>query len=858
MKFSALVALGLTLLTAAGCMHSGKSVTAPEPQLTQKAVAPRTVCRPEPQLTDTRNLLVNSSFEFHPFMPHRNGRAISYAADYVPFWNADTATSLKVIRDSHIASNILPPFGVPCGVELRPGQSFHQFFTLPEANLLYGDTVSLSFYGYQESPGALKGEIRAMKIESADGTWSPKKDFKLRDARTFAKMSRGELVVAASAAAVSQTVKKTVEFKVDKFTIPGNYTPGKKSYSKDNNTVGLEVRFTNTSKKSVWIFAPSLVRGAKALRAVGTYRTIPEYYRHIPRTMQKLWKGEPVHILVMGSSIDRGSANPPLYPYDESPKSPKYKQPLSDSHTGFSTKLVGRPDLEPYFDWSNHYFSYAGRLKVELMKKFNLTGDKILMNFMAADGSCVGEAHSGLKQYCELLLPPAGGVNAHKAGFTWKQLYPGLFSRPEGPRPDLVIYGSGANEKTDTPNECAVFEGAIRYIQRNYPGVEFIGCIYQNRGGYTPNGSDMQAIAMRYQIPFIDFGLVNDRLTRLINPNAIGNSDGHPQAAIHYVWFKQLERAFECTGPVVAGFPQLHLPERVMPRSYNWEGEMKLYRAKDPRFFRPNAFIIDDSAFNCWANLTYKLPRGQKAPRGRVYVNGVEKGTGRSPIYYNHRNSYYRHGDLALGDRYVVEVSAPYAFNAMDTKLSPNRRYVGVESKLFSGVKKVTAFNSKTGFPYGRFVTVLQPGESCQVKLIGNAFAVAWVDTPEGGILQAEIDGKKVFEQPSNVPYVLLNKEKIFMENRKGIEGIPFGVHTVTLKAVKAPVTLMGVYSYDTRANTRSQRIIQDFACDGEYKFEPAFKAVPVVNTFGSLKVKSVTPLGAVFSGTGIFTATGE
>ena len=96
------------------------------------------------------------------------------------------------------------------------------------------------------------------------------------------------------------------------------------------------------------------------------------------------------------------------------------------------------------------------------------------------------------------------------------------------------------------------------------------------------------------------------------------------------------------------------------------------------------------------------------------------------------------------------------------------------------------------------------------------------------------------------------------MENRKGIEGIPFGVHTVTLKAVKAPVTLMGVYSYDTRANTRSQRVIQDFGCDGEYKFEPAFKAVPVVNTFGSLKVKSVTPQGAVFSGTGLFTATGE
>ena len=841
MRSGAVILLGLTLLTVAGCIHSSK-----------------TVCAPEPVLTDSRNLLVNADFNFHPFLPHRNGRPVSYQADYVPFWNADTAKSLRVVRDSHIAPQVLPSFSVPCGVELRPGQSFHQFFTLPEANLLYGDAVSLSFYGYQETPGALKGEIRAMKLESADGTWSPQ-EFKLRDKRTFSKMSRGELVIAASATAVSQTINKTVEFKAANFVIPGNFTPGKKSYAKDNNTVGIEVRFTNTSdKKSVWIFAPSLLRGAKAQRAMGTYRTIPEYYRHIPRTMQKLWKGEPVHILVMGSSIDRGSANPPMYAYNEDPKSPKYKTPLSDSHSGFSTKLVGRPDLEPYFDWSNHFFSYAGRLKVELMKKFDLTGDKILMNFMAADGSCVGESHSGLKQYCELLLPPAGGSNAHKAGYTWQQLYPGLFTRPEGPRPDLVIYGSGANEKTDTPDECAVFEGAIRYIQRNYPGVEFIGCIYQNRGGYTPNGSDMQAIAMRYQIPFIDFGIVNDRLVRLINPNAIGNNDGHPQAGIHYIWFKQLERAFECAGPVVAGFPQLHLPERIMQNSYNWEGDMVLYKGNDPRFFRPNAFILDDSAFNCWANVTIKVPQGQKAPRGTLYINGEEKGSGRSPSFHNLRNSYFRHGRLALGDRCVVEISKPYVFNALDSKNSPFRHYTGVESKLFKGVKAVTAYASQTGFPYGRHVTVLQPGESCQVQLSGNAFAVAWVDTPKGGALQAEVDGKKVFEQPTNVPYTFIDKTKAFIENRKGIQGMPFGVHTITLKAVRAPVTLMGVYSYDTRSNTQNERTVRGIVCDGEYRFSPAFKATPLIQTFGTLKVKSVTPEKAVFTGSGHFAATGE
>ena len=842
MKLNLLAALLLTLVTVTGCVNCAQTVSAPEPEL-----------------ADTRNLLVNAEFNFHSLIPHRHGKAMSYIADYVPFWNAETAKSLRVIRDSHIDKKYLPGFSVPNGVELLPGQSFHQFFTLPEADLLYGDAVSLSFYGYQENPGELKGEIRAMKIESADGTWCPNKDFKLRDLRTFAKMARGELVVAASKAAASKEIQKTVKFTAENFVIPGNFTPGKQSFAKDNNTVGIEVRFTNTSaKKSVWIFAPSLVRGARAMRTYGNYRQIPEYYRHIPRTMQKLWKGEPVHILVMGSSIDRGSANPPMYPYDENPKSKTYKQPLNDNHSGFSTKLVGRPDLEPYFDWSNHFFSYAGRLKVELMKKFDLTGDKILMNFMACDGSCVGESHSGLKRYCELLDPPMGGNNAHKAGTSWKELFPGLFSRPEGPRPDLVIYGSGANEKTDTPDECAVFEGAIRYIQKNYPGVEFLGCMYQNRGGYTPNPADMQAIGMRYGIPFVDFGIVNDRLTRLINPHAIGNGDGHPQAAIHYIWFKQIEKAFECAGPVVAGFPQIQLPERIMNTTYNWEGEMKLYKAKDKRFFRPNAFILDDSAFNSWANTTVKAPAGKKGPRAKVFIDGVETGSGRSSIYFNPRNSYFRHGRLSFGDRHVVEIEPPFVFNALDAKQSPNRAYTGVESKLFSGVKKTAAFDSKTGFPYGRYVTTLQPGESCQVTLTGNGFAVAWVDAPQGGILEAAIDGKKCFEQPTNQPYVLLNKEKLFMENRKGIQGLPFGVHTITLKAVKAPVTLMGVYSYDMRPNRSTERTVFGTVADGEFKFEPAFKAIPVIQPYGTLKVKSVTPEKVQFSGSGHFVAVGE
>jgi hypothetical protein len=479
---------------------------------------------------------------------------------------------------------------------------------------------------------------------------------------------------------------------------------------------------------------------------------------------------------------------------------------------------------------------------------------------MACDGSSVGEAHSGLKQYCELLIPPDGGWNAHVAGKSWKELYPGLFSRPEGPRPDLVIFGSGANEKTDAPDECAVFEGMIRYIQKNYPGVEFLGCMYQNKGGYTPNPADMQALAMRYQFPFVDFGIINDRLTRWINPNAIGNNDGHPQAAVHYIWFKQLERAFECAGPVVSGFPQLHLPERVMQTTYNWEGEMARYLEGDKRFIRPNIVILDDSAFNCWASPEKTPPKGKEGPRGVVFIDGLRNTVyaRRAYRYINPRNSFYRHGRLSFGDRHVVELSADYKFNGIDCKRSPKRYYTGVESKLFKGITKVQPYASQTGFPYGRFVTVLKPGESCQVALAGNGFSVAWVDTPKGGILQAEVDGRKCFETAANVPYVSQTKEKFFMENRKGISGLPYGVHTITLKAAKAPVTVMGIFAYDMRSNTSWQKVIHGTADNNEFKFEPAFNAVPLIDCRGSLKVKSVTREKAVFSGTGTFTAAGE
>ncbi|NCQ25971.1 MAG: SGNH/GDSL hydrolase family protein, partial [Armatimonadetes bacterium] len=388
-------------------------------------------------------------------------------------------------------------------------------------------------------------------------------------------------------------------------------------------------------------------------------------YRSLPRTIQKLWKGEPLHILLMGSSIDRGSANPPMYLYDEDPKSPTFKQPLSDRL--FEPAKAGRPDLDGYVGWWQHYFDYAGRLRLELRRKFDLPVNKLCLNFMACDGSCVGEAHSGLKEYCSLSLPPDENANGHKAGTTWQELYPGLFERPEGPRPDLVIFGSGANEKTDTPDEVAVFEGMIRWLQRHYPDTEFLFCQFQNAGGYTPNPGDLQALALRYQIPFMDYGKIGDDVTRWVNRYALVPSDGHPQAASHYLWFKQLEKAFECWDPIEPGQAQLQLPARVHPNSYGWEGELVTYDEKSGRL-KGGKFVFDDTALNCWGT----ADEGDPEP----YVDGEKQSARRATPGRDLRNSLFRHGRCRLGDRHILELAGKGArLTYVDAKVCPDRQF---------------------------------------------------------------------------------------------------------------------------------------------------------------------------------------
>jgi hypothetical protein len=800
------------------------------------------------------NLIKNSKFDFHSFVNHRHGKSVSHSAHNIAFWNTKGNKDITVTREAHAPANTRPSFSTHNMVRIAPGKSFYQFATLPELGLAHGEKVSLIVYGYQDIPGGLTAKIKVMKIDSEDGDWIPS-EHGMRDKRTFPKHSRGELVVAKEYSVTSQE-KGQIILKIDAAGIIGQFTEGtkNKSSSSDINTIGVQIEFVNTSQsRNIWVFAPTLSKGEKAVAGLPEVRKMEAYYRHIPRTIQKLWKGEPIHIILMGSSIDRGSANPPMYPYDENPESPNFKKPLSDYYN-FDAKIMGRPDLSDQLAESRHYFSYGGRLKRELMRKFNVSADKICLNFMACDGSCVGEAHSGLKDYCSLSLPPSPNVNGHKAGKTWQKIYPDLFTRLEGPRPDLIIFGSGANEKTDTPDEMAVFEGTIRWIQRHYPYTEFLSCQFQNAGGYTPNPGDMQALSLRYQIPYIDYGKVGDDLTRWCNRYAFVPRDGHPQATSHYVWFKQIEKAFECWDPSVTGQAQLQLPERVHPNTYGWEGDMLTYDKQSQRI-KNNMFIFEDMAINFWASNTGK----DKKTKIEAYIDGKKLASrGRSFSRRDIRNSTCRYGATSLGDRHILEIAgSDVSLDFIDSKICPNRRFIGVGSifwKKPDGVN-VENFKSEIGAPYGASVVTLPVGKSLEFNVICTDLSVAYVDQPEGGILKVEVDGELKLKQTTNIPFVNIAKKKLFMENRKGLLNLGYGWHKVRLTAEKNPVKVLGAFGYDSRSNLDFERRLNGQAVAGEtIPFSLPFTKRPFVRCGNGLKVNidNVSAESVTFEGEGV------
>lgn len=790
------------------------------------------------------NLLLNPQFDFHCFDNSRSGQPRAWQAGYVACWNAEAYNDIVVSSAPHLENLKLQTFARNV-VQIKPGKHFYQIIFLPEVGLRHGDAVSLMLYGSQKAPDTLKASVDVLKIDSQTGTWKPS-DYKCADARDFPKHSRGELVKAKSFSA-SSGAANDFQLKLENCDIPGAFVHKNESSDSQINSIALRIDLQNTSKDGdVFVYAPCLVKGDRAAAGLPEMRTPPTAYRGIPRTMRKLWRGEPIHILLMGSSIDRGSANPPMYPYDEDPASPTFKQPLADGL--FNGDLIGRPDLTGTVGQWRHYYAWGGRLRTELMRKFNYTPDKILLNYMACDGSCISEATSGLAQYASLSLPPSPEVNGQPEGKTWQEMYPGLFERPGGPGPDLILFGSGANEKTDTPDEGAIFEATIRWMQQHYPDAEFLFCQWQNLRGYTQNTGNLMELALSYNIPFMDMGARLDQLMNYANRYALCPADGHPQAAGHYLWFKSLEEAFEVADPVQFSAGQVHLPRRLYPTSYGWEGEIKTYDAKSPRIVNKTMVILDDTTINAWATCIEKDAWG--------YVDGQRARYARPSPNRDIRNSSCTFGRLTLGDRHVFELVADQAnLVAADLKVCANRQWVGVDSPRWAlGDGRVAPFASQWGAPCGDKQVVLQPGQSIEIEAVGTDLSVAWVDAKTAGSLKVTVDDRAPVTIAANVPFKDSKGVEWYMEDRKGLRDLGYGLHHVKVEAADAPVAVLGLFTYDSRSNRQDERQLTGTALPGEtITLTPPYKARPVVICSGALAVNpaDITPTQVKFSGTG-------
>jgi hypothetical protein len=379
--------------------------------------------------------------------------------------------------------------------------------------------------------------------------------------------------------------------------------------------------------------------------------------------------------------------------------------------------------------------------------------------------------------------------------------------------------------------------------------------MWQNAGGYTPNPGDLQALALRYQIPIVDFGKVLDEATAWVS-RPMEFKDGHPQASGHYLWFKQLETAFECFDPITTGQAQRHLPERIIPNTYGWEGDHITFEAGNPRISGPR-FIFEDTAINCWAQADGDGPE--------PYVDGHQLSARRSSPRRDIRNSYFRHGRARLGDRHILELAGENAaLTAVDAFVCPNRRFLGVANPAWSlDGAEMSDFVSEWGAPYGDRQAVIPAGGSARIDIIGTDISVAYVDAADGGSLRVLVDGVEKLLQPTNVPFTDIAGTQHFMENRRGMPDLGYGWHTLVVEAVDGPVRLLGLFSYDSRPNLANERRLTGFAWAGEtVSFSEGFYSRPVVICHGGLSVAAdaVTPSQVTFSGegTGTFEVVGE
>ena len=229
----------------------------------------------------------------------------------------------------------------------------------------------------------------------------------------------------------------------------------------------------------------------------------------------------------------------------------------------------------------------------------------------------------------------------------------------------------------------------------------------------------------------------------------------------------------------------------------------------------------------------------------------------RSTPHRDSRNSLFRFGRCRLGDRHILELAGEGAkLTSVDAKTCPNRRWLGVENPRWrlDGAKP-DPFNSRFGCPCGTHQILLAPGKSIALDAVFTDLSVAYADRTDGGILKVLVDDRPRLSQRTDVPYVDQAGKELYLENRKGILGLPYGLHTVRLEAADRAVAVLGVFAYDSRSNRREERRLVGYASAGEtLTFSPPFAARPVVICNAPLRVRpdDVTPSQVTFSGEGV------
>ena len=88
----------------------------------------------------------------------------------------------------------------------------------------------------------------------------------------------------------------------------------------------------------------------------------------------------------------------------------------------------------------------------------------------------------------------------------------------------------------------------------------------------------------------------------------------------------------------------------------------------------------------------------------------------------------------------------------------------------------------------------------------------------------------------------------------KSVLNLGYGLHRVKIGAVKGPVNILGLYTYDSRPNRNFERRLGGFASAGEtVNFSLSFKTRPFVICGNGLQAKTqdITAEMVTFSGTG-------